>query len=166
MTPCWDRGLLFGAYKVTMHCRGWGSSLYDHELSQGFKDDVDDPSVWVRFRHLPANHPLDEQLAGASFLAWTTTPWTLPANVALAVKPGASYALVEYTGEGETERLVLAEVLAVQVVSEANFTTLSTFQGDTMRGLRYEQLFKGVPAPGDSIDWAQAYHVEVYNFVS
>ncbi len=162
----WERGLLFRDYKVTMHCPRCGTSLSDHEVSQGFKDNVDDPSVWVRFRHLPANHPLDAQLTRASFLAWTTTPWTLPANVALAVKPGASYALVEYTGEGETERLVLAEVLAAQVLGEGNFTTLATFQGDAMRGLRYEQLFKGVPAPGDTIDWAQAYHVEVDNFVS
>ncbi len=162
----WERGLLFRDYKVTMHCPRCGTSLSDHEVSQGFKDDVDDPSVWIRFRHLPANHPLDAQLTRASFLAWTTTPWTLPANVALAVKPGASYALVEYTGEGETERLVLAEVLAAQVLGEGNFTTLATFQGDAMRGLRYKQLFKGVPAPGDTIDWAQAYHVEVDNFVS
>src|SRR5258708_5819883 len=81
-------------------------------------------------------------------------------------QPGASYALVEYTGQGETERLVLAEVPAGQGLGEGNFTTLATFQGDTMRGLRYEQLFKGVPAPGDTIDWAQAYHVEVDNFVS
>src|SRR5260370_5477900 len=72
----------------------------------------------------------------------------------------------EWGGEGETWRLVLAEVLAAQVLGEGNFTTLATFQGDAMRGLRYEQLFKGVPAPGDSIDWAQTYHVEVDDFVS
>src|SRR5258708_25286442 len=149
-----------------MHCPRCGTSLSDHDVSQGYKGDVDERSVGVRFRRLPANHPRDEQLAGASCLAWTTTPWTLPANVALAVKPGASYALVEYTGEGETERLVLAEVLAAQVLGEGNFTTLATFQGDTMRGLRYEQLFKGVPAPGDTIDCAHAYPVEVDNFVS
>ncbi len=67
----WERGLLFRDYKVTMHCPRCGTSLSDHEVSQGFKDDVDDPSVWVHFRHLPANHPLDAQLAEASFLAWT-----------------------------------------------------------------------------------------------
>src|SRR5260370_22334179 len=72
----------------------------------------------------------------------------------------------EWGGEGETWRLVLAEVLAAQVLGEGNFTTLATLQGDAMRGLVYEQFFKGVPAAGDSIDWAQTYHVEVDNFVS
>ena len=76
----WERGLLFRDYKVTMHCPRCGTSLSDHEVSLGFEDDVDDPSVWVRFRHRPTGHPLDELLAGAAFLAWTTTPWTLPAN--------------------------------------------------------------------------------------
>lgn len=87
----WERRLLYRDYKVTMHCPRCGTSLSDHEVAQGFADNVDDPSVWVRFRHSPSTHPLDAQLTGASFLAWTTTPWTLPANVALAVKPGANY---------------------------------------------------------------------------
>src|SRR5207244_922528 len=95
----WDRGLLFRDYKVTMHCPRCGTSLSDHEVSLGFRDDVDDPSVWVRFRYQPSGHALDDRLAGAAFLAWTTTPWTLPANVALAVKPGAPYRSEEHTSE-------------------------------------------------------------------
>src|SRR6185295_11869294 len=115
--------------KVTMHCPRCGTSLSDHEVSLGFQDDVDDPSVWVRFRVagdqgsgvgdqepkggarplVPDSRSLQGELAGAAFLAWTTTPWTLPANVALAVKPEADYALVSLTpqpplpsvGEGE-----------------------------------------------------------------
>ena len=98
MKTFWDRGLLFRDYKVTMHCPRCGTSLSDHEVSLGFEDNVEDPSVWVRFRHKPSGHSLDEQLTGASFLAWTTTPWTLPANVALAVNPYASYVLVEIRG--------------------------------------------------------------------
>ena len=84
----WDQDLLFRDYKVTMHCPRCGTSLSDHEVALGFEDDVDDPSVWLRFRP-PAERPrrCDAQLAGAAFLAWTTTPWTLPANVALAVNP-------------------------------------------------------------------------------
>ncbi len=93
--PLWDQGLLFRDYKVTMHCPRCGTSLSDHEVSLGFEDDVDDPSVWVRFR-APARAATrsTSELAGAAFLAWTTTPWTLPANVALAVKPDAAYVLV------------------------------------------------------------------------
>ena len=93
----WERGLLFRDYKVTMHCPRCGTSLSDHEVSLGFEDDVDDPSVWIRFPYRPSGHPLDGDLEGAAFLAWTTTPWTLPANAALAVKPGATYVLAELT---------------------------------------------------------------------
>ena len=128
MKTLWDRGLLFRDYKVTMHCPRCGTSLSDHEVAQGFEDDVDDPSVWVRFRVTlgvgsatpmapgDARHPHAEELAGASMLAWTTTPWTLPANVALAVNPPAPYVLVEHAGE----RLVLAEALAGQVLCEGH----------------------------------------------
>jgi isoleucyl-tRNA synthetase len=181
MRSYWDRGLLFRDYKVTMHCPRCGTSLSDHEVSLGFEDDVDDPSVWLRFRHQPSGHPLDEQLAGAAFLAWTTTPWTLPANVALAVKPAAPYVLVALSpqpflpgvGEGEShsdggegERLILAEALATQVLGAGNFTVLATIAGDLLRGVHYERLFDGVPAPTDTPDLDQAYYVVVDDFVS
>jgi len=162
----WDQGLLFRDYKVTMHCPRCGTSLSDHEVSLGFEDDVQDPSVWVRFRHRPGEHPLDKDLVGASFLAWTTTPWTLPANVALAVKPGAPYLLVEYSGGGAPERLVLAEALANQVLGEGSYRVLASFQGDSLRGVRYEPLFRGVPAPGETVDLEQAYRVVADDFVS
>src|SRR6266540_554141 len=181
MKSYWDNGLLFRDYKVTMHCPRCGTSLSDHEVSLGFEDDVDDPSVWLRFRHRPSGHPLDEQLAGASFLAWTTTPWTLPANVALAVRPGASYVLVALTpqpplpnvgaGEsrsdgGEGEKLILAEALASAVLGEGSYTVLATFAGDSLWGVHYERLFAGVPAPGETVDVEQAYQVVADEFVS
>ena len=162
----WDHGLLFRDYKVTMHCPRCGTSLSDHEVSLGFRDDVDDPSVWLRFRVRPSGHSLDEQLAGAAFVAWTTTPWTLPANVALAVKPGASYALVEYSGGAAPERLILAEALAAQVLGEGNYQVLATFEGDSLWGVHYDNLFEGVPAPGTTVDLDQAYLVVADDFVS
>src|SRR5689334_6623039 len=162
----WKANLLFRDYKVTMHCPRCGTSLSDHEVALGFKDDVDDPSVWIRFRAIPGGHPLDSQLAGAAFLAWTTTPWTLPANVALAVKPGAPYALVEYTGGASAERLVLAEALANQVLGEGAFNVLATFEGDSLWGVHYQRLFDGVPGPGQTPDLDQAYHVVADDFVS
>jgi isoleucyl-tRNA synthetase len=147
----WDAGLLFKDYKVTMHCPRCGTSLSDHEVSLGFEDDVDDPSVWIRFRHRPSGHPLDGHLAGAAFLAWTTTPWTLPANAGLAVKPEAPYALVEVRGDGgrAPERLVLAAGLAPAVLGEGAYTVLDTFTGAALRDVRYEPLFAGVLAPGE-----------------
>jgi isoleucyl-tRNA synthetase len=174
----WDRGMLFRDYKVTMHCPRCGTSLSDHEVALGFQDDVDDPSVWVRFRIAgdhgsgvrgqegagagsPTPNPDPATLDGASFLAWTTTPWTLPANVALAVKPDADYALVEHDGE----RLLLAAALVPQVLGEGA-RTLRTYRGSELVGLRYTPLFQGVPGPGDTVDWDSAYRVVADDFVS
>ncbi len=162
----WDRGLLYRDYKVTMHCPRCGTSLSDHEVSLGFEDEVPDPSVWIRFRHRASGHPLDGKMAGASFLAWTTTPWTLPANAALAVKPGASYVLVEYSPGGASERIVMAEALAIAVLGEDNFQVVERFQGDHLRDLKYEPLFKGVLGPSETVGLDQAYRVVVDDFVS
>ncbi|MGH7263705.1 MAG: isoleucine--tRNA ligase, partial [Candidatus Rokuibacteriota bacterium] len=165
MKTLWDRDLLFRDYKVTMHCPRCGTSLSDHEVALGFEDDVDDPSVWIRFRHRPSGHPLDDRLAGAAFLAWTTTPWTLPANAALAVKPGARYVLVEHAAGGRSERLVLAESLAAAVLGEEAGGVLDVIPGEALAGVAYEPLFDGVPenepgAPG------AADRVVVDDFVS
>jgi isoleucyl-tRNA synthetase len=159
----WDRELLFRDYKVTMHCPRCGTSLSDHEVALGFEDDVDDPSVWVRFRHRPSGHPLDGPLAGAAFLAWTTTPWTLPANAGLAVKPGAPYVLVEYTGGAAPERLVLAGALAEAVLGEGTFRVLDTFEADALREVRYERLFEGGPEDEET---GEGDRVIVDDFVS
>ncbi len=192
----WERDLLFRDYKVTMHCPRCGTSLSDHEVAQGFQDDVDDPSVWVRFRvsgdrrvesrdlaapDHSAISTLQSPLAGASFLAWTTTPWTLPANVALAVHPEAMYMVVALTPVaarhplssarerglgGEGERLILAAALADKVLGQGNFTVLARYSGRDLAGLRYEPLFDGVPAAGEMVDWAAAYRVVADSFVS
>ncbi|MFO7166495.1 MAG: isoleucine--tRNA ligase [Chloroflexota bacterium] len=164
----WDRNLLFRDYKVTMHCPRCGTSLSDHEVALGFKDDVDDPSVWVRFRVRDDGEGVAQHLRGASFLAWTTTPWTLPANVALAVKPEAEYALVRLPGQGEGaegERVVMAQALVEQVLGEGAEVE-RTFIGKELVGVRYENLFQGVPGPGDTVDWDSAYRVIADDYVS
>ena len=155
-----------------MHCPRCGTTLADAEVALGFEDDVDDPSVWLRFRHQPSGHALDAQLADAAFVAWTTTPWTLPANVALAVNPGATYVLGHRrtaragSAQRRGERVILAEALAEQVLGEGNFTVLATFTGDALRDVRYERLFDGVAGAGDKPDLSQAYRVVADDFVS
>jgi len=165
MKTLWEGGLLFRDYKVTMHCPRCGTSLSDHEVALGFEDDVDDPSVWIRFRHRPSGHPLDARLAGAAFLAWTTTPWTLPANAALAVKPAATYVLVEYGAGGAAERLVLAEPLANAVLGEGTYQVLDRFVGEALGGVAYEPLFPGAPETEAGVAGA-ADRVVVDDFVS
>jgi len=161
----WDRGLLFRDYKVTMHCPRCGTSLSDHEVSLGARDDVDDPSVYIKFRltgeAAPNGSPLAADLKGAFMVAWTTTPWTLPANVALAVSHEDSYVEVEHDGE----RLVLADALAPRVLGE-ELNVLRRFRGNDLVGLRYEHLFAGVPGPGDTVDPGQAYRVVADEIVS
>ncbi len=162
----WDRGLLFRDFKVTMHCPRCNTSLADHEVSLGFRDEVEDPSVWVRFRlqapdgQLPP--PLADLPAPVSVLAWTTTPWTLPANVALALAPNAPYAVVE-SGDG---RLIVAGERLGAVFPEGGYTTLRTLRGRDLAGLHYEPLFRGTPAPGDAVDWDAAYVTIVDEIVS
>src|SRR6266545_2570783 len=157
----WEKDLLFRDYKVTMHCPRCGTSLSDHEVAQGFEEGVDDPSVWVKFKVAPSDHPLASELVGACFLAWTTTPWTLPANVALAVEPGADYALAEKDGV----HYIVAQALLGSALGEGA-RTLQTFSGRDLAGLRYEPLFRGVPGAGEAVDWAAAYRVVADDFVS
>ncbi|MFN5368905.1 MAG: isoleucine--tRNA ligase [Roseiflexaceae bacterium] len=161
----WDRDLLFRDYKVTMHCPRCGTTLSDAEVNLGFEDDVDDPSVWLRFRVTPAGHALDAQLAGASFIAWTTTPWTLPANVALAVNPDADYVLAETGSDDKRETVILSASLAEKVLGEGH-TILATYTGNELVGMRYTRLFDGVPGPGDTPDLSNAYRVIADEFVS
>lgn len=83
----WDKGWLYEDYKVVPYCARCGTSLSSHELAMGYKDDVVDPSVFIKFKL--------KSKRNTYFLVWTTTPWTLPGNVALAVDANASYVEVE-----------------------------------------------------------------------
>jgi isoleucyl-tRNA synthetase len=130
---------------VTPHCPRCGTSLSSHEVALGYKDDTPDPSIFIRFKvtsELPDNS--SDELA--YLLAWTTTPWTLTANVALAVNPQETYVLVRATSrEGEPERLILAKALLDQVVGENNWEILEEFPGEKLAGTTYERLFEPKP---------------------
>ncbi len=146
----WDHGLVFRSYRVTPHCPRCETSLSSHEIAQGYKEDTPDPSVFIKFQLRPGaasgNAALDALLAEAtpaSFLAWTTTPWTLPSNVAVAVAPDAEYALVEHEGE----RLILASA-RVQAVLGEDVRTLLTVRGADLEGLSYEPFFDTLAWPG------------------
>ena len=151
----WDRGLLFTDYKVTMHCPRCSTSLADHEVSQGFKDEVDDPSVWIKFRVAgrPATFP--HALPDPTYLvAWTTTPWTLPANVALAVDPGGEYLLAAKDGE----HYMVATVLADATLG-SGYEIKQRFRGSDLAGLTYKPLFRGMTEKGVPADTPGEYPV-------
>lgn len=136
----WKKDLLYEGYKVVPYCAKDGTPLSSHEVSQGYKDVVD-PSIFVRF---PVTNGEEYGLPeGCALLVWTTTPWTLPGNVAAAVSPGLRYVVVE----NEAGPLLLAETLVEKVFGEGaklqdGFEPLS---GEELSGLRYHAPFDFVP---------------------
>jgi isoleucyl-tRNA synthetase len=127
-----DRGLLYQDYKVVWWWAQGGTALSAGEVGQGYKE-VDDPSVFVRF-------PVVGEVK-TSYLAWTTTPWTLPSNVALAVKANVAYATVEVTeGDHLGERFVIAAAL-VEKVFGTTAKVIETKLGSELVGQKYEAPF-------------------------
>ncbi|MBO9367258.1 MAG: isoleucine--tRNA ligase [Chloroflexi bacterium] len=133
----WDRGLLYKGYKVVPYCPRCGTPLADHEVALGY-DEATDPSVFVRL-------PLVEK-ADTSLLVWTTTPWTLPANVAVAAHPQVEYVTVErQRSDGSSEKLILAAPLVEKVFRGETVRILESYQGRQLQGMRYRPLFTFLP---------------------
>lgn len=133
----WQRDLLYQGFKVVPYCPRCGTPLSDHEVAQGYEEAVD-PSVFVRM-------PLVDE-PGTSLLVWTTTPWTLPANVAVAAHPDVDYVKVERDApEGGSERLILAEALLGKVFEGDSARVVERFKGKALRGKRYQPLFTFLP---------------------
>ena len=141
----WDKGLIYQGYKVTPHCPRCGTSLSSHEVALGYQDDTEDPSVYIKFRtHLKSRQesPALDKLRGlvgrkkVYLLAWTTTPWTLPGNTAVAVAANVEYAMVEVEGE----YLIFADALRKQVGLGDN-PVIEKILGKELVGVEYEPLF-------------------------
>jgi isoleucyl-tRNA synthetase len=129
----WDKGLLYQGFKVVPYCPRCGTPLSDHEVAQGYSEAVD-PSIFVR---LPLIDDPD-----TSLLVWTTTPWTLPGNVAVAVHPDVDYVIVERKNQdGGLEKLILAEALVEEVFRDEEVEVFETFKGKKLKGVRYKPLF-------------------------
>ena len=129
------RGLLYEADRVTPWCPRCETPLSDHEVAQGYQD-VADPTVTISMPFEPGSVAGAVSLDGAGLAVWTTTPWTLIANLACAVGPDITYALAEI---GPT-RVVLARDLVTSVMGD-DATVLATFPGSDLVGLRYQPPF-------------------------
>ena len=128
----WKSDRLYEGHRVSPYCPRCGTTLSSHEVALGYKD-VTDPSVHVRF-------PLvDDSGArtGESLLVWTTTPWTLPGNYAVAVNPKVTYARVEVDGPAGRETLILAEPLVEKVLGQG-VTPTATLEASELIGRRYD----------------------------
>ena len=134
----WEKGLLYKGHKVVPYCPRCGTPLSSHEVAQGYKD-IKERSAMVRFK------VKDEE--NTSFLAWTTTPWTLPSNLGLVVNPEVDYVKVSCNGE----YLILAEALVESVFSgvkskdnpeeAAKVEVVQRFKGKELEHREYEPLY-------------------------
>ena len=147
----WDRGLLYQGMRGTPHCPRCVTSLSSHELALGYQEDTPDPSVFVKFRVDPAadgGPSLPDALnAGDSpvyLLAWTTTPWTLPGNTALAVDADAQYSVVELESDRGPERLVLASALLDANLKREDYRFIAALPGRELEGVGYSPLYDPV----------------------
>ena len=138
----WDRGLIYKDYKIVPYCPRCGTPLSSHELAQGYREGTQDPSVYVKF-------PLRDQ-PGHYFLVWTTTPWTLPGNVALAVGEEIDYVLVQHGDD----HLWLAKARMDAVFGDEPVNVLREVKGRELLGLHYRPLYSFL-----SVDQDYAYVV-------
>lgn len=129
----WNKGLLFEGYKVVPYCPRCGTPLSSHELSLGYKEGTVDPSVYVKFA------VKDEE--NTFLLAWTTTPWTLPGNAALAVGQGIDYLKVR---DSSGSLLYVAKELAEDVLAPG-YELVEEMKGEALIGKEYDPLFRFGP---------------------
>ena len=142
----WDQGLMYEGFRVTPHCPRCVTSLSSHEVALGYRDDVPDPSIYVR---LPVTGDGPAGVLGGadgvSLLVWTTTPWTLTANMAVAAAPQEQYVVAESTGEGPAERVVVAAALVEQALGDG-WREATRFTGSDLAGVGYRAPYGGQPA--------------------
>ena len=147
----WDKGLLYKGFKVVPYCPRCGTPLSSHEVAQGYKD-VKERSAIARFK------VKDED---AYILAWTTTPWTLPSNLALCVNPAEDYVKVR-TGDGYT--YYIAQALADTVLG-GDYEVLENYKGRDLEYKEYEPLY-GCSVPLSEKQHKKAYYVVCDTYVT
>lgn len=136
----YEKGLLYRNKKVVPWCPRCQTSLSSHEVSQGYKK-VKDPAIYVKFEITNGGF---ENKQKTYLLAWTTTPWTLSGNVALAINPALDYALVRVSsesGEEEGEQYILAKEKVKDIFEEGSFVIVNEFKGKELTDLKYSGLY-------------------------
>ena len=127
----WDKGFIYQGFRVMPYSTGCATPLSNFEATQNYKD-VQDPAVVVSF-------PVESQ-PGVSLVAWTTTPWTLPSNLALCVHPDMDYCKVK---DNKTEKVyIMMEARLVELFKKPEeYTVLEKMKGSSLAGLTYTPLF-------------------------
>jgi isoleucyl-tRNA synthetase len=159
LTQLWDRGLIYQGDRVVPYCPRCGTTLSDHEVAQGYAR-TEDPSLFVRFPMLEG--PLAE--VGAALLVWTTTPWTLVSNTAVAIGPDIDYVLVRAAPDGPP--VVLAGALVDEVLG-AGAERIRAVAHDELLGAHYRPPFNFVgPGSADGTPPADWHYVVSADYVT
>jgi len=160
----WDRNLVYKGYRVTPHCPRCATSLSSHEVALGYKEDTDDPSIYVKFRLIDdsveklTQYGLNANMP-AYLLAWTTTPWTLPGNTALAIAPEDKYAIVEVAIDDQKQQIILAQA-RLEISINSPYRVIGTLKGTDLAGLEYEPLFTPAKVPFDVMEFKKQGNLE------
>ena len=149
------KGLLYRGHKSVPYCPRCGTALSSHEVAQGYRD-VEDPSLFFLAPLLTGEGEPDPE--GRAFLAWTTTPWTVPSNVALALNPALTYAEVEAEGR----RVIVAKDLVERVLGE-DARIVREHAAASLEGVRYARPLEVVPVPDGS---EAAWRIILEDFVT
>ena len=129
----YEKGLVYKDFRSSPYCPRCATPLSNFELNQGYQDNVSDPSLFVKFK-------IKDQ--DAYLLGWTTTPWSLPGNAAIAVNPAANYVYVQLSDdEGKSETLVLARE-RLEALNVQTYHIVKELSGQELAGLQYEPLFR------------------------
>ena len=136
------RGLLYRGHKSVPYCPRCGTALSSHEVALGYRE-VEDPSLFFLAPLLTEEGEPDPE--GRAFLAWTTTPWTVPSNTALALNPALTYA----EAEAEGRRVIMAKDLVERVLGE-DARILREHDARSLEGVRYARPLEVVPVPDGS----------------
>ncbi|HXT89469.1 MAG TPA: isoleucine--tRNA ligase [Trebonia sp.] len=141
----YDKGLLVKDFRISPYCPRCGTPLSDHEMGQpDVYREVTDPSVTVRFRVTSIPEGANPRLLGADLLVWTTTPWTLVSNTAIAVHPDVEYVIARKSGDGD--KVVVAEALWPRVLGDG-WHVVTTLRGSELLDARYTPPFGLVEVP-------------------
>ncbi len=143
----WEKGLLYEGHKVMPYCPRCGTALSSHEVAQGYKD-VKDLTCIAKFKIVGEENKY--------FLAWTTTPWTLPSNLALCVNKSYTYAEVKVNvgneEEPKYENYILAKDLIETVLKDKEYELVKEFKGEELLGVKYEQLMPFAKVEGKAFE--------------
>ncbi len=140
----WEKGLLYEGHKVMPYCPRCGTALSSHEVAQGYKD-VKDLTCIAKFK-VKENQGFEDN---TYILAWTTTPWTLPSNLALCVNKSYTYAEVKVELD---ETYILAKDLIPTVLKDKEYEIVKEFKGEELLGIKYEQLIPFAKVQGKAYE--------------